>query len=96
MITISLCLSDIPKEKIKKADNGKLYINLCVTKRKEPTAYGVDYNVMVSKTKEEREAKAETIYCGSGIEYKPKPEAPITPQAIDEMQVAEEIDDLPF
>ena len=32
MITLSICLSDLPKEKIQTASNGKKYINLVVDK----------------------------------------------------------------
>ena len=38
-ISISICLSDIPKDRIKAADNGKKYINLAVTRMKEPDKY---------------------------------------------------------
>jgi hypothetical protein len=66
MESISICVSDIPKSKFKKLENGKVYLKLIVSKRKEIDKYGNDLAVSVSKTKEEREAKAETIYCGSG------------------------------
>lgn len=36
----SLCLSDIPKELITTAANGKKYINIVVNKRREVSAYG--------------------------------------------------------
>jgi hypothetical protein len=40
LINISICLTDLPKEKIKQAGNGKKYINLCVASRKGADAYG--------------------------------------------------------
>jgi hypothetical protein len=94
MITISLCLSDIPKEKIKQAANGKKYINLILYELRETGMYGATHTLTVSKTKEEREANAETLYVGRGKQYVPKTET-LTPQQIDELPQAD-IDDLPF
>jgi len=94
MIILSLCLSDIPKDKIKKAENGKCYTNLILSERKDVGQYGETHTLAVSKTKEEREAKVGTIYVGSGKLYDNKPVA-ITPEVIDEMESAD-IDELPF
>ena len=48
MITLSICLSDLPKEKIQTANNGKKYINLVVDKRKDTGKYvGVKYDYSV-------------------------------------------------
>ena len=69
MITLSICLSDLPKEKIQTASNGKKYINLVVDKRKEAGKYGETHTLYVSQTKEEREAKDDKKYVGSGKEY---------------------------
>lgn len=93
MITISICLTDLPKDKIKQADNGKKYINLILSERREEGKYGETHTLTVSKTKEEREAQAPNIYVGSGKEYKPQPSAP---QNVDNLPVADETDDLPF
>lgn len=93
MITISLCLSDLPKDKIKQADNGKKYINLILSERKEEGKFGETHTLAVSRTKEEREAGTPTVYVGSGKEYKPQP---ATPQDVEGLPVAENIDDLPF
>jgi hypothetical protein len=95
MITVSLCLTDIPKDKIKQAANGKKYINLILSERRETGKFGETHTLIVSKTKEEREANAETVYVGSGTLYVPKTEV-ISPAAIDDLPLAEEIDDLPF
>ena len=94
LITISLCVSDIPKDKIKQADNGKKYLNLCVSKRREIGQFGETHTVFISNTKEEREANAPTIYVGSGKEYAPP--QPVTAENIDAMPVAETSDGLPF
>lgn len=84
MITISVCLSDLPKDKIKQAGNGKKYINLVLVERKEVGKYGETHGLAVSRTKEEREANEPTIWVGSGKEYKPNAANP------------ENIDELPF
>ena len=97
MITLSICLSDIPKDKIKKSEkNGNMYVNLILSERKEKGQYGETHYLSVSKTKEEREANTKTIYVGSGTLYEPKVAEVVTPQAIDEMPAADDIDDLPF
>ncbi|MDR1199825.1 MAG: hypothetical protein LBK94_12580 [Prevotellaceae bacterium] len=95
MIAISLCLSDIPKDKIKKAANGKHYVNLILSERKEKGKYGETHALMVSKTKDEREAKADTVYVGSGTLWEEKVFAP-TPEAIADLPAADDFDDLPF
>ncbi|MDR0755138.1 MAG: hypothetical protein LBF04_07100 [Prevotellaceae bacterium] len=88
MITISLCLSDKPKEKIKQAANGKKYINLILSERRETGKYGETHTLAVSKTKEECEANTETFYVGSGTQYVPKTEV-ITPEKIDGLPQAD-------
>jgi len=96
MIIISLEVSALPKEKIKKAENGKLYINLILSERKEKDNYGNTHYLAVSKTKEEREAKVDTIYCGSGKRYEEKPVA-VTPEMIDELPAIDDTSNiLPF
>ena len=93
LINISICVSDIPKDKIKQAGNGKKYLNLVCASRKEVSQYGDTHTVYVSQTKEEREAGAQTIYIGSGKEYAPQP---ITTESVENMPPAQETDDLPF
>jgi hypothetical protein len=93
MITISICLSDLPKDKIKQADNGKKYINLILSERKEEGKFGETHTLSVSRTKEERAAQVPTVYVGSGKEYQPQPS---TPQNVDTLPVAEDDGDLPF
>jgi len=43
----SLCVSDIPKEHIKEAKNGKKYLNITISKMKAPDKFGNDYTVSV-------------------------------------------------
>lgn len=67
MYVLSICLSDIPKEKIQVSEkNGKMYVNVIVTDRREPDKFGNDATVYMSQTKEEREAKADKEYIGQG------------------------------
>ena len=69
MITVSICLTDLPKDKIAEAKNGKKYINIVVDKRKDVGNYGETHTVYLSQSKEEREAKENRVYVGSGKEY---------------------------
>jgi len=93
LINISICLSDLPKDKIKQAGNGKKYINLVCASRKEVSQYGETHTVYVSQTKEEREMKKETVYVGAGKEFVPQA---VTVEGIENMPPAENNDDLPF
>lgn len=95
-ISISICLSDIPKDRIKAADNGKKYINLAVTRMKEPDKYEQTHTVFVSQSKEEREAKENKIYVGKGKEINFTPSS-ATVQSVESMpEMSPEEDDLPF
>ena len=69
LINISICLSDIPKDKIKQATNSKKYISLVVAQRKEVSQYGETHTVFISQDKEEREAKKDKTYVGGGKEF---------------------------
>ena len=70
MITISVCLSDIPKDQIVEAKNGKKYVNLVLDERREVGQYGETHMLYVSQTKEERQNKDKKVFVGSGKEYK--------------------------
>ena len=70
MITISVCLSDIPKSKIVEAKNGKKYVNLVLDERSEVGQYGETHMLYMSQTKEERQNKDKKVFVGSGKEYK--------------------------
>ena len=93
LINISICLSELPKDKIKQATNGKKYINLVCASRKEVSQYGETHSVYVSQTKEEREVGAQTVYVGSGKEFVPQT---VTAENIENMPIAQNDDDLPF
>jgi hypothetical protein len=97
MIVIDICLSDLPKEKIKTSQkNGKKYIALIVSKRRDVGQYGETHTVAISKPREERDEK--TIYVGSGKEYMPKSEQTTTaaPQTSNPDPFTDPDDGLPF
>jgi hypothetical protein len=52
----------------------------------------------MSQSKEEREAKMEKCYIGSGKAYQPKAASPVTTESIEQMPAIseEEASDLPF
>jgi hypothetical protein len=56
-VNIDICLSDLPKDWIKKSEkNGKSYIKLTVSKRKEADKYGNSHSVTVNTFKPEKQA----------------------------------------
>jgi hypothetical protein len=69
MIVISIALSDIPKEAIKQADNGKKYASFVIDERREPDQFGNTHSVAINQTKEERASKAKKVYVGNGKNY---------------------------
>lgn len=87
LYTGSICVSDIPKEKLTQAKNGKLYLNLDLWVNDEKDQYGNIGSLSVRQTKEAREAKEKKIYIGN---FKPlEKTAPEPP-------TAQAYDDLPF
>lgn len=89
LLDISLCLSDIPKEKMTKGRNDKIYINLAIGARKEADQWGRDLKVYVNQSKEEREAGTAKVYVGAGRTVKVA--APAVQQPSDK-----DLEDLPF
>lgn len=84
---ISVCLSDIPKGKMSKSENGKIYVNLTVAKRREPDQWKRDLKVYVSQKQAEREAGEAKVYVGAGrtVEFKPKENVPPTDKDIENL-----------
>lgn len=66
MRTMSICVSDIPKEKLVTGKNGKIYLNLTSYDNDEVDKFGNDFPLFISQSKEEREAKIKRIYLGNG------------------------------
>jgi hypothetical protein len=48
---VSICLTDIPKEHITTANNGKQYVSITVSKKREVDQYGKDLSVTVDTWK---------------------------------------------
>lgn len=69
MIILDICLSDIPKERITAAKNGKKYCRMIVTEMRQPDNYGNSHTVYMGQSKEEREAKQPKVYVGKGTCY---------------------------
>lgn len=69
MIVTSICLSDIPEDKITTSSNGKKYVNIVVDQRKEKDQYDNTHSVYMSQSKDERQAKVPKKYVGNGKEY---------------------------
>ena len=90
--TMSICLSDIPKERILKHSNGKLYLPIQTYDYDEPDKFDNDFSVSISLTKEEIEArkngeKINRVFIGNGRIW----------EDIGMQQASEEdTDDLPF
>ena len=51
LINVSLCVSDIPRDKIFVADNGKKYISICVSELRQPDQYGNTHCVFIGRGK---------------------------------------------
>jgi len=74
----SICLSDIPKECMKKVQtkNGeKYFLNIAVIERKEPSAYGHTHFISCSPKKEERKEGVNYIF-GDLKRWQEQPSAP--------------------
>lgn len=59
--SISICLEDIPNEHITTGNNGKTYVNLTVSKKKEVDKYGKDLSVVVDTWKPESKEQAKPV-----------------------------------
>lgn len=95
LINVSICVSDIPRDQIKIAKNGKKYIAVCVSQLREPDSYENTHSVFMRQTKEEREAKVPRVFIGRGkaINFS---SIPVTAASVVDMPPADRVDDLPF
>ena len=69
--TLSICLTDIDKDRIFKHTNGKLYLSLNTFDNDEPDQFGNDFSVSHAFTKDEIEIrktgeKVNRIFLGNG------------------------------
>lgn len=94
-INVSLCVSDIPRDKIFVAENGKKYISICVSELRQPDQYENTHCVFIRQSKEERERKDARTYVGRGKSVIFRPAEP-TPDQVSDLPVADNTDDLPF
>ena len=94
MEVLNLCLSDIDKTKIFTAKNGKKYLSVVVTDRKEVDQFGNDLVVYVSQSKDERDSKSPKNYIGTGKTYGEK-QTTAQPQEAPQPH-EQETEDLPF
>lgn len=94
MITANICLSDIPKERIREA-NGKKYCNIVLDTLREVDDKGNTHSVYMSQTKEERTAKVKKQYIGRGKDWNAG-KSQQQPPAPAQNDITEPIDDLPF
>ena len=83
----SICLSDIPQEHITISEkNGKKYLNIYVSQRKEEGKYGETHFIGVSVPKEKKKPNDDAIYIGNLKTWNKNSKSSDTPQE----------DDLPF
>ena len=71
---LNICLSDIPKDLIRRASNGKAYINLNVTELRETDERGNDHTISVFVPQERRNDYEGKIYIGRGKCYTDAPQ----------------------
>lgn len=67
---ISLCLSDMPKCMLHKADSGKVYASITVAVRKNLDQWNRDIKVSMTQTKKQREDGLPRTYVGGGKVYR--------------------------
>lgn len=89
MIKLSICLTDLPKDKITTAKNGKKYINLVMWENKEVDKFGNTHNIQVNKS----DKTEQTVYVGNAVDYDKKPKEPAQSETDNSPNSH---DDLPF
>ena len=65
LLSLSIDVASLPKEKFVTAKNGKVYYNFTIAVN-DDTRYGNNVSAFDSQTKEEREAKKAKSYLGNG------------------------------
>lgn len=95
MITVSLCLSDIPKERIYTGKNGKKYLTIVVSEMKEPDKYENTHTCYISQKETEKGQPKEYIGKGRERVFNNEQKKPYTiPDHVTEETPG--TDDLPF
>ena len=83
----SICLTDIPRELFRKADNGKVYLNLRIYERKEPGKFGHTHVANCAPRKDEQK-EGVNYFCGDFKVSEPQQYAPPTPEQVAAMPPA--------
>lgn len=88
--TLSICVSDIPKDRIIKLSNSKLYMNISTWDYDEPDKYDNDFSIAMSHTKEELERKkagekVNKIFIGNGKIWETNSPQPITEKDLENL-----------
>lgn len=65
IIRTTICVSKIPKEKVRDHENGKKYLWISLLDNREQDQYGNDGIVTIDLSKEEREKGAKAIIIGN-------------------------------
>lgn len=65
---LDICLSDIPRERIKKAANGKSYLKAIIRPRKDTDRDGYDHYIAAFIPKEERQDDSGPAFIGRAQE----------------------------
>lgn len=87
---LDLCLSDIPKERIKTAANGKKYLKAIIRPRREVDRDGYDHYVAVWVPKEERNGDGPVFFGRAQLKEDFPAQQPQAQQEVNEDK------DLPF
>ena len=75
----SICLSDIPRDVIKRAANGKLYVNIQINERRETDRYGNTHNI-TCKPKRDEVVEGVNYYIGHAQQWQQP--SPITAEDV--------------
>lgn len=67
---LDICLSDIPKERIKTANNGKKYLKAIINPRKDTDPDGYDHYIAASVPQAERNPDDRPLFIGRAQERK--------------------------
>jgi len=91
-INQSICLSRIPKDKIKEDPNtGEKWVNVTCAKMKNADNYGNTHTVYAAQGRDEK--KEDRVYVGRGKEFFFKEQVP-SPESVENMPTASSTDDL--
>lgn len=90
---LDICLSDIPRERIKTAANGKKYLKAIIRPRKETDRDGYDHYIAAFIPKEERQQGDSPAFIGRAQEKHYDDQQPAQQQS---RPAPSDPDDLPF